>query len=182
MTSRVIIGVNSLSRRLFDLKRRQTIRKLKYQKKIDALSLAFNAEDAYDRVEFESVKKLLRNLVDTHTDELFSGKLKSFATVFAIVSSRTVHLGLKVLDQRRAVKAARALRIFNEVCVVTVTVNPAKLEKHLKEHPEHRSRFGDSIQPASSYESRSAKPNGRYFATHDPDQLTDEAIQLTEQP
>lgn len=182
MASRIIIGVNALARKLFDLRRRQIMRKLKYSAKVDALKAAFDADDNNYEAEIKEVKKQLLELIEAHTGELFTGVLKSFATVFAIVSRRTVNLKLKILDQKRAVKAARALRIFNEVCVVTVTVDAAMLEAHLSKHPEHRRRFGDSIQGATSYQSTSIKGNDTYFAEHDPNRLTGETIQLTDEP
>lgn len=172
--------INELFRTLADLIRRQAQLKLDFKKKSDQLKGRFDRANTQIEEEVKSIKIQLKELIVENRSVLFSGKMKSFATLFASFSFRNVTTRFKVTDKAAALKEARRLGIMRKVCSkqVVYTMDPSKLKAYLDTHPEHFERFADYIELGDTNESLSVKPNETYHAQHDTKRLTAEAITL----
>lgn len=172
--------INELFRKLAGLLRRQVSLKLDYDRDNDQRKAAFDQENSLIEEEMTEVKQLLAELIKDHRAELFTGKLKSFATQFASFSFRDVPTKFKVTNKQEALAVAKQLGIMRKVCSikVTYTVDAEKLESYLASHSEHTELFIDFIEQPSKPESLTAKPNDTFHATHDTERLTNQSIKL----
>lgn len=182
--SDVLQTLGETLKKFFDVRRERAMLKLKHDKKVAKATAKFQeADEPLSKLEAELLLEL-RALVIPNKAILLSGKLKSFATTFGIVSFTQKAEAYRVTDPKGFEKKARRERRLRELGNIVQTWKPnAKLiNKWLQSNPAAAKRFGPFIEKVGGYDELFVQPNDAYLTDYDPNRLTVRSVNLGPAP
>lgn len=167
-------------RKYFDVRRERAALKLKYDRKVARVTAKFQkADESLGKLETELFLEL-RALIIPNKALLLSGKLKSFATTFGIVSFTNKPLAYRVKDPKGFEQKARKERRLSLLGKFVRTWKPdaKKIDAWLKSDAKAAKRYGVFVEKVGDYDELFVKPNDAYLTSYDPNRLTAEKVNL----
>lgn len=174
--------LSSISKALqayFNVRRQRAQYALERQTEQDHLSEKYAKLDApLAKLESEMAAQLRELLIPNKT-LLLTGKLRSFKTMFGIVSFKQKAVTTKVADPeglRRQAKKDGKLTTLGEF---TRTWKPKKIkgiQTWLKDNPKQAAKYLPFLQTDGGFDELYVKPDDAFFTQYDPNKLTESAV------
>lgn len=176
----VIKTIGQTLKQFFDIRRERAELKLKYDKRIAKATAKFQKADEPLAQQEALLFTELRTLIIPNKAMLLSGKLKSFATTFGIVSFGQKAESYKVVDPKAFEKKARQERRLTQLGKFVRSWKPDAntISNWLKSDPKAAERYSSVVEKVGGYDELSVKPNDSYLTDYDPNRLTAKSVNL----
>lgn len=179
-TEGLVKKIGKRLRKYFEIRRERAELKLDHDKKAARLTAKFEKADeplAKHQAELEAE---IRALIVPNRVALMSGKLKSFATAFGLVSLTWKPASFTITDPKGLEQQARKDGDLKRLGKFKRTWSPtAKLViDMMKSDTKRAKRYGPYVQPTGGFDELFVQPNETYYTDYDPNQLTPKSVNL----